>query len=254
LDVVKFLERHPFLVRSVWRRVHQRVNPLMFHSLDVNEFPKSGGTWLCRMLSECLEWRFDDNTYPWFGNAVIKHHRPALTTSRQISVVRDPRDVAVSYFHHCRQAFENDDFNRHVVELMGKHVFSKAKTEAEQFDAFLRTMITDPITPRFTWGQFYRNPSRDCTVFVRYEDMRADTAATLDGLFKTLNLDVPRDRIAAVADSHDIQKILKNRAPDAGPHFVRKGKVGGWQDVLSDEQAALVVKDAGDLLDRFGYA
>ncbi|WP_377509529.1 sulfotransferase domain-containing protein [Octadecabacter sp. R77987] len=250
----KLIERHPVLVRSLWRRVHQRVNPLMFQAINVNEFPKSGGTWLCRMLSDCLDWRFDDNTYPWFGNAIIKHHRLSLAAPRQITVVRDPRDVAESYFHHCRRTFQGDGFNSPAVNLMNKHVFAGAETEAAARDRFIERMVTDPIVPAYTWGGFYRDPSREGTLIVRYEDLREDTVAALTGIFDGLGLAVPADRLRRVAAAHDINKILKQRTGKDGAHFVRKGKVGGWQDVLSAKQAALVEKDAGALLDRFGYA
>lgn len=251
--MIDFFKRHPFLMRSVYRRGYIALNPTVFPTLHVNEFPKSGGTWLCRMLSECLDWRFDDNAYPLPGKAVIKHHRLNFTPKPTVTVIRDPRDVAVSYYHHCRRPFSGDGFNRNSVALMEERIFSKHDDEAGELHAFVEAMTTDPITPRFTWGDFYRRNDLSTAIVVRYEDMRADTAASLTRVFQELEMDVPQERIKVVAESHNIEKILEKREDTGEAHFIRKGAVGGWRDVLDETSVTRIERDAGALLSAYGY-
>ena len=246
------LRRHPYPVRSLWRRVHTRTNPLLFPTIHVNEFPKSGGTWLCRMLRDCVGWRFDDNAYPWFGPSVIKHHRRAFTAAPAVTMVRDPRDVAVSYYYHCRQVFDGDDFNRHSVRLI-EPVFRGKSTRSEELDAFVEMLTGAPISPAFTWGEFYSHRDRDGTVWVRYEDLRRDTQSELSRILRELGIDHDPGSVAAVAESHDIDRIRARRT-QSGAHFIRKGEVGGWRAELTPRSVARIEADAGGLLGRFGYA
>lgn len=251
---VGFLEKHPFLVRSIWRRVHTPVNSALFDVIHVNEFPKSGGTWTCRLLRDCLDWRFDDNAYPKFGNSIIKHHRIGYSPANCLYVIRDPRDVAVSYYHHCKADFDADPFNKHNVKLNNKHIFGDITDESEQLEKFVEVITSRPISPAFTWGQFYRSIDAQNAVIVRYEDLRANTEEALLGLFEQFDKSVGSDKVAQVADNHDIKKILSNRSPSEKNSFIRKGKVGDWANVLSQTSIELIERDAGELLERHGYA
>lgn len=252
--MIDFFKRHPFPVRSVYRRAYLQVNPKLFSTVHVNEFPKSGGTWLCRMLRDCLEWRFDDNTYPMPGKAIVKHHRLNFAMPRTVTVVRDPRDVAVSQFHHCRDTFHADGFNQYIVKLYREKVFTPGATPAEDLAAFVKVSMQQPISPSYTWGQFYGAVNFDAALMVRYEDLRRDPMAELSRLFAALDLDVSQAQIEKVVGAHDITKILKDRTDKDANHFIRKGKVGGWQDDLDPASVALVEQDAGAFMARFGYA
>lgn len=253
------LKKHPYILRSVWRRTYEHVNPLFFPTLHVNEFPKSGGTWLCRMLSDVLDRRFDDNRYPKFGAAVMKHHRTSFGLTPTITVIRDPRDVAVSYFHHMLKAFTDDPFNKHGVRIMQNEVYNGRSAEAsddDQLSAFIEKLTTAPVSPSFTWGDFYRYQTQQDSPILRYEDMRTDPLASIGSVLSAVGADYSQTRLQEVIDANNIEKILAKRQKEGqqeGNFFIRKGKVGGWRDVLGDESIALIEKDAGDLLDRYGY-
>lgn len=246
-------KKHPYPVRSGWRRLHQLLNPVFFPTLHVNEFPKSGGTWLCRMLSECLGYRFDDNVYPWFGSTIIKHHRLVFSSRPTVTVVRDPRDVAVSYFHHCKAVFEDDGFNQGAVALMNAHVFVNTGSEYEALDAFVRMLTTSPISPAFRWDEFYSHPSRDGTLIIRYEDLRSDTFGQLLRIMEHFNVRVPDQKIQETVERHDINKILDQRSDKDGAFFIRSGLTGGWRSALSDEAVRLIDETTDDVRQKFGY-
>jgi len=253
------LKRHPYIIRSIWRRSYEQVNPIFFPTLHVNEFPKSGGTWLCRMLSDVLDRRFDDNTYPRLGNSIMKHHRKSLGLTPRITVIRDPRDVAVSYFHHMLKEFKDDPFNKHGVRIMQNEIYggqSADKSNEAQLAAFIKSLTTSPISPAFTWGEFYRHHTAQDTPIIRYEDMRETPLKSIGRVLEAVGADYSTARLQDVIDANNIDKILAKRRKEGGNDgnfFIRRGKVGGWRDTLDEESIALIEKDAGDLLDRFGY-
>jgi len=252
-------KNHPYIFRSLWRRTYEHINPLFFPTLHINEFPKSGGTWLCRMLSDVLDRRFDDNSYPKFGTAVMKHHRTSFILKPTITVIRDPRDVAVSYFHHMLKAFNDDPFNKHGVRIMQNEVYGGQSADAsndDQLSVFIEKLTTAPVSPAFTWGDFYRQQTQQNNPILRYEDMRTDPLASIGGVLTAVGAHYSKTRLKEVIDANNIETILDKRKKEGvqgGNFFIRKGKVGGWRDCLREESIALIEKDAGDLLDRYGY-
>lgn len=253
------LKRHPYIIRSIWRRSYEHINPVFFPTLHVNEFPKSGGTWLCRMLSDVLDRRFDDNRYPRPGSAIMKHHRASFDLTPTITVIRDPRDVAISYFHHMLEAFTDDPFNKHGVRIMQNEIYDGASADAgndDQLAVFIEKLTTSPVSPAFTWGEFYRPQAKQDNPILRYEDMRTDPLESIGGVLDAVGAEYSKARLQEVIDANNIEKILakrKKEGEDGGNFFIRRGKVGGWRDTLREESIALIEKDAGDLLDRFGY-
>jgi Arc/MetJ family transcription regulator len=237
------------------RYTHQKLNPLLFETLHINEFPKSGGTWVCRMLRDLTGWRFDDNAIPLPGKAVVKYHRLPLDVRPLAVVVRDPRDVFVSLFHHSKAVFEDDPFNTTMVKAT-REIFEGQVGEAAQLGAFVERQLTDPIYPGFAWNEFYEHFLARGTPIFRYEDFRADTGETLAQLLQALGVETSRELVKQVSESHSIDRILARRAKngeDAGNTFVRRGKVGGYAEVLSPETIARIEESEGATMRKFGY-
>jgi len=240
-------------VRSVWLRFHRAVNPAFFPTIHVNEFPKSGGTWLCRMLSDSLGYRFDDNVYRKFGPSITKNHFAGAIGPKTILVIRDPRDVAVSYFHHVKATFADDPFNTKSVRYYAENVLKDSASERENLQLFARSLYEQPKYPPCTWNAFYTQTLETAVKVVKYEDLRTKTADTLTEVLTALDMNPADYPIDEVADSHDITKILKTRDDPSKPHFIRKGKVGNWAEELEPEIVDLINTHNGDLMRRFGY-
>lgn len=211
------------------------------------------------MLSDVLDRRFDDNRYPKMGAAIMKHHRKSLNLMPTITVIRDPRDVAVSYFHHMLTTFTDDPFNKHGVRIMQEEIYegkSADESNKDQLLAFITKLTTSPVSPVFTWGDFYRHQTQNNNPIIRYEDMRTNPLESIGRVLKAVGADYSIDRLEEVIEANNIEKILAKRRKDGtqdGNFFIRRGKIGGWSDTLDEKSIALIEKDAGDLLDRFGY-
>ena len=237
------------------RYAHQKLNPLLFRTLHINEFPKSGGTWVCRMLRDLTGWRFDDNAVPIPGKAIVKYHRLPLDVRPLAVVVRDPRDVFVSLFHHSKAVFADDPFNKTMVNAT-REIFEGSDSETAQLSAFVERLLTDPIYPRFAWHEFYEHFLARGTPTFRYEDFRADTGGTLAQLLEALGVEASRESIERVSQSHSIDRILARRAKsgeDAGNTFIRRGKVGGYAEAMSPETIARIQEAEGATMRKFDY-
>lgn len=239
--------------RHAARMAHQLLNPLLFDTISINEYPKSGGTWVCRMIRDVTGFRFDDNAIPRPGRSVVKYHRLPLAVKRQAVVVRDPRDVFVSFYFHCKAIFQDDPFNGQIVAMVEAEVFSRHADEPSRIAAFVDRLIDKPIYPRFTWHAFYDHYLAQGVPVFRYEDFRSDPAATLDRLLKAMDVAVPASVIDKVAEDHAIDKILAARGGEGGAHFIRRGKVGGYADTLSPEVIARIEAAEGATMHKFGY-
>ena len=92
-----------------------------FKLFIVTEHPKSGGTWVAQMISDYFGVPFPRNRMPFLGTQVLHCHRTHLNDLKKaIVVLRDGRDVVVSYYYHS--FFYNDLYNRRHVNRIKKQI------------------------------------------------------------------------------------------------------------------------------------
>ena len=108
-----------FLLNAVSRHFLVYFASSLFPLYVVTEYPKSGGTWVSQMLSEYFSVPFPRNTLPKLRSSVM--HGCYLyfpTMSNVFVVMRDGRDVMVSYYYHS--LFIQGRFNESLVEQTRK--------------------------------------------------------------------------------------------------------------------------------------
>ena len=173
-----------------------------------------------------------------------------------VLVVRDPRDVAISWANH------------HSITL------DEAVVQMRRSD-----WVLAPSGPRMerqmrqrllSWSGFAESwlDQTDVPVhLVRYEDLHADTAATLAGVLAFAGhaataAEIDRavafsrfDRVQADEARNGFQEAPQMRGTSVinSGRFFRRGIAGGWHDELSPEQAAQIVQDHGAMMTRLGY-
>jgi hypothetical protein len=230
----------------------------------VNEFPKSGGTWLKFMLADALgvpAWTKGRTTW---GPCVMQGHwlRPH-GRCRTVVLFRDARDVMVSYYFHC--FFLNEFQNAALVRVMrARFPFDDYEDVRSNLLSFMQGIQNDPVAPGFRWIDFVEVwGRRDDIVTTRYEDLRRDATSELERLVEQLTgRALPKDEAQRIVERFTMDNMRKQNAElnpgivgrqIAEMSFIRKGSVGGWSDVFTDEALCWFDQIHRGALELLGY-
>ncbi|XP_053625703.1 sulfotransferase 1 family member D1-like [Plodia interpunctella] len=166
----------------------------------------------------------------------IKTHLPfsllpphLLDTSKVVYVARDPRDVAVSYFHHCK-----------LFKLVNFH---------GEFRIFWKMFLKD----EFDWCPYFPHVKEAWAkrhhpnmLFLFYEELNKDLPAAVRRVAKFMNKPATEEQVQRLCRHLHIDNFRKNKSVNAEDlqdlglankteHFIRKGKSGGWRDYFDEE-------------------
>lgn len=154
-----------------------------------------------------------------------------------IVMVRDGRDCAVSgWFHNQRLSA---DWLESTYPTLDAYAAVTASGWAKEQEAAVRFAQQRP----------------DHCLFLRYEDMVADTEACLRRVLGFLGLDSAAGIVADCCAKAAFTTLAKGRSPgqEDVASFFRKGVAGDWRNHLSAEANAAFIKEAGPWLTHFGY-
>jgi len=225
--------------------------------LLVNEYPKSGGSWIAGMLGEALDMPFPRNRHPTLRRCVLHGHAlPGIGRPRSVIVWRDGRDVMVSWYHHCM--FPNDRENRDLVaQTRAALQFDDPRDVRENLPTFIDYAFGRQAHPGFSWSAFADAwLDHGASVHTSYEAMRGDPVTELRRVLS--DLDAPADPEIDVEGVVGRHSFAAQAGRDAGTEkrgsFLRKGIVGDWKNHFSRDAREVFHRCAGDALIRLGYA
>ncbi len=222
----------------------------------VNEYPKSGGTWLCQMLSRSLGIPFPMNVIPTVRPAIMHAHYLSLGIKKNIVIMwRDGRDLLISWYHHCM--FRNERNNRIIVENTLRRIsFPDPENVQENLPLFIEYCFSEQTYPRFSWTDFVKSwYGHSDVVYVSYEDLLGDTADELMRIVLELTGKVlSRQRALNVAEEFCfVRQSGRTPGQEDKRSFMRKGTVGEWRSVFDREACEIFNHYAGDELILLGY-
>jgi len=190
------------------------------------------------------------------GQVLIKTHsaltmiggRPSHAvdiTAAGVYLVRDPRDVAVSYADHLGRSIDE------TITIMGTE-HTHTELGPKHVTEFLGSWSQNVAT--------WTAPGNDRILTVRYEDLIGEPEAGFAKILAFLDL-APAEAVFRQAIANTSFQALRQREaeagfverPDSQTKFFRKGRAGGWREVLTRAQAARIVADHGAQMVRFGY-
>ncbi|MCW8830771.1 MAG: sulfotransferase domain-containing protein [Gammaproteobacteria bacterium] len=215
-------------------------------------YPKSGNTWIAYMISYIFNTVYDDYDAPGIHpkresirkyvkggllhesfedklGRVLKTHKKniELSDEKVVYIVRDPRDVMVSYFFYKKNVGLND--------------------ENMQLDQFIVENLP-------AWVEHVSAWKGRADAIIRYEDA---TEMQFDCFLKLCNdLDVSVDEsVIKAADDVFSFKNMSNRekGDEDNASFYRKGVVGDWKTYFSASDNEYIESHAGELMRELEY-
>ena len=260
------------VLMPIWLRGIQRTNRFVithygesFPIYVVSEYPKSGGTWLGRMVADCLQLPFPQQYRLPLAMSCVVHTHWAYDARlrRAFYLYRDGRDVMVSlYFHRMRRIGEQ----RYVSDWRHKQVYERlfgkgydAADVKRHLPRFIEQEFNDPRDSRLTWRQhvesWYDPDNRPQVAYLSYERLLSDTEATLSEAVAHVTgkpIDAWRVRMAVEKFSM-VQQTGRAPGEEDRSSFIRKGVAGDWVNHFSREAAQIFNELAGDTLITLGY-
>ncbi len=262
---VSILKGKPF--RRIQREIYQRVYNHPHRNLLAVGQPKSGSTWLFRMMKMIpgylpyappgisIESRhnLEPNhlTPPPAGYTVTKTHSRATpenlriiheTNRPYVVLIRDPRDLLVSWAHY--------------VTISGRTLVrweaARDLPIEQRIDFYIENVLPDTLNWALDW---HREIHPSIGLLIRYEDMLADTPAIMRRVFDHYQVNIAEDKLAAIVEANTFQKTTGRKPGEAQANaFNRKGIAGDWVNFFSDDQTAAFKLVAADALAKLGYA
>jgi hypothetical protein len=239
--------------------------PVFFDSdVFLVSYPKSGNTWLRFLLgnyitdgkcdftnSHLIIPDVDYNPEAIIACAtprIIKSHRPfPQPYKRVVYLVRDGRDVAVSYFHYMKK------YGRLDKNL--------------DFQDYLPQFIDGTLDAYGSWGNHVKNWVNSGTenfIVIKYEDIKSNPLPILCRVIEFCGLKVDENKIVAAIETSDVRRmqslekkqhndvsLLSNSDPSM--LFVRKGIVGDWKNYFSTLMLDQFMDSFGEVLHDQGY-
>lgn len=224
-------------------------------------YPKSGNTWVRFLFANLL--KPDSVPLINFHNVhdycpsgdgsneqinqlpsprILKSHQSCNPKfPKVIYIVRDGRDVYISYFHYLKQSLAPN--------------------------CSLQDFMVNNTSPFGSWSDHikswldakHRNESN--FLLVRYEDLLQDTYASFKKMAKFAGFDVSSAAIAsAVGNSNFVhmqnieRKYGRKYSNDSADSFVRRGESGEWKECFGEEEWEIFQsKEDSRLLEKLGY-
>lgn len=184
---------------------------------------------------------------------VIKSHEYFHPRFRKVVyIVRDPRDVLLSYYDFQRKYRQIEDgypLSQYARDFVnGERGLGDWGTWAEHVNSWISTRQG---RPRF--------------LLLRYEDMVDDTARELTKLASFFGIDPKPELLGNTIERSAAKRLrelertqsgewvsTKNKRTDIP--FIRTATSGGWKEKLAPEVAATIEESCTPLLRRLGYA
>jgi hypothetical protein len=169
----------------------------------------------------------------------IKSHVPAEPRyPRVIYIVRDGRDVYVSYYHYQRKHLPPEtDFADYL--------------RGERWPCSWSEHVTSWLDLNWDQDQF---------LLVRYKQLYEEPEQELRRIADFSGLDASEARITEAIQSASFESMRKVEETSGHPRedrfsgrFVRRGKVGNWQDYFGEREKEIFKAAENKALVRLGY-
>jgi hypothetical protein len=231
-------------------------------------YPRSGNTWTRFLIANLIypdeaitfaniEQKIPD-VYKNTRRQLLQTPRPRVLKSHEyfdprykkvIYIVRDPRDVAVSYYHFDRKRKKFED--------------------GYPLERYIARFIAGEVDEYGSWKDNVASwlATRQCSesfLLLRYEDMLEHGAAELTRVASFLGMERSSGQVARAVELSSADRMRDLEQKQAGIWvntkktrkdipFVRVANSGGWRSLLPESLVAAIESAWGPLMESLGY-
>lgn len=241
----------------------------------LTSYPRSGNTW-ARFLIGNLIYQDEPVTFLNIESRIPEIYfnsdhrmralvRPRILKSHEcfqphypkiIYIVRDPRDVAVSFYHHNLKAGNiADDYpmDEFIPRFIAAEFDGRWGTWAEHVQSWTLLRQDHPEFILLRYEDMKAHPEQELlrlTEFLEHWSFR-QIDSSMEKLQRAVELSSP-ERMRKL-EKEQGKKWVLTRATRADKPFVRTAKSGGWKSVLSPASVAAIELAWGPLMQGLGY-
>jgi hypothetical protein len=238
-------------------------------------YPRSGNTWT-RFLIGNLIYQDEPITFAniesrlpeiYFNPDRVMRRlpRPRILKSHEcfqphyrriIYIVRDPRDVAVSFYHHNIKAgniSEDYAIEEFVPRFINSEFDAKWGSWADHVLSWLLLRQNSPTFILLRYETMKKCPEEELAKvasFLQKSSFRA-IDSSLEKLQRAIELSSP-ERMRALEKQQSSQWVLTRETRSDKP-FVRSATSGGWKSQLPEQSIAAIESAWGEVMQSLGY-
>ena len=245
-----------WMERSVWTR-----------DKDVDEclagLTRSAIThFLTERLSETGKRIVGDKT-PFLNTETLSEISEIYPEAKVIHMIRDGRDVAVSFVHHKWNHAKDKGgiYELEPEEIAKREAYRKDPEKLSEAGESLFTQAVIRNAAR-SWNDFVSKTIQDGPALlgsnyaeVRYEDLLQRPEEELERILRFLGADDGEETVRRCVESASFEAWTEGRqkGQEDSTAFLRKGVAGDWSNVFTEGDKRVFKEVAGHLLIRLGY-
>jgi hypothetical protein len=264
-------------VRSIYMPVRERTSAdNIFHCC----VQKTGSMWIKSLLTDLMTYRYAGLSHYHYQSRMMKGRDPRKLTERTFSkpfpkgtiisplystfenfsnipkagsyraffVVRDPRDIVVSWYFSAKKLhiLQGDLVTiRPILEqssLEDGLIYSiRHLSEYGMFEAVSSWVGASEVDPNVQ--------------VVRFEDLIGpDAPAVFKALFEHLDIRMDDESFAELLHAYSFERVTRRKKGEESKDSpLRKGQAGDWKNHFDEQVLEVFNETTGDLVERLGY-
>ena len=163
-------------------------------------------------------------------------------------VVRDPRDVIVSWYYSMKESHVSAGTNFEGVSRMRTDLNSLSKEEGLCY-------AIDRHKQKFEIYRAWMNMQSPCMHLVRFEDLTGpDAFSAFRELFDAMDIRMPDERLQKLLETYSFENMAgRTKGQEVRSAHLRKGIAGDWENHFTEDVHEYFNHAAGDIVQHLGY-